>query len=206
MEMEYDPEEMEMMGYGQEGEYGDEMRGDSQAYGQQVVDYGEEGEEAIEEVESINFDENPEYSHMPRLDRMRKIRREILRTINDIREAHEVPMIYADVMGNKAATEYANWLLSNPEDENKAKEFAKEFHCIGEIKPLVGFAVLEEDEDHQGTLQEQMMDAHGLLLELEYELSVLADPANTHVGIGFAFTKEQVKVVEFVSSKPIMVN
>ena len=35
-----------------------------------------------------------------------------------------------------------------------------------------------------------MMDAHGLLLELEYELKVLADPKHNHVGIGFAFTKE----------------
>jgi hypothetical protein len=34
------------------------------------------------------------------------------------------------------------------------------------------------------------MDAHGLLLELEYELSVLADPKNTHIGIGFAMSKE----------------
>lgn len=50
------------------------------------------------------------------------------------------------------------------------------------------------------------MDAHGLLLELEYELGVLSDPQNTHIGIGFAFNQEQVKVVEFVSEKPIMVN
>jgi len=35
-----------------------------------------------------------------------------------------------------------------------------------------------------------MMDAHGLLLELEYELSVLADAKHTHIGIGFAFSKE----------------
>ena len=34
------------------------------------------------------------------------------------------------------------------------------------------------------------MDAHGLLLELEYEFKVLADPKHTYDGIGFAFTKE----------------
>jgi hypothetical protein len=55
---------------------------------------------------------------------------------------------------------------------------------------LVGFAILEEDDDHQGTLHEQLMDAHGLLLELEYELGVLASVKNTHIGIGFAFNKE----------------
>jgi hypothetical protein len=34
-----------------------------------------------------------------------------------------------------------------------------------------------------------MMDAHGLLLELEYECGQLANPEYTHIGIGFAFDK-----------------
>ena len=34
----------------------------------------------------------------------------------------------------------------------------------------------------------------------------MSDSKNTHIGIGFAFNKEQVKVVEFVTEKPIMVN
>ena len=50
------------------------------------------------------------------------------------------------------------------------------------------------------------MDAHGLLLELEYELKVLADPKNTHIGIGFAMDRHQVKVVELVSQKPVRVD
>ena len=50
------------------------------------------------------------------------------------------------------------------------------------------------------------MDAHGLLLELEYELKVLADPKNTHIGIGFAMDKYQVKVVELVSQKDIKID
>jgi len=114
--------------------------------------------------------------------------------------------MYVDPFACKAANEYANYLLHNPEDEEKAKEICKEFHVVGDIIPLVGFACLEEEEDHQDTLQEQMMDAHGLLLELEYELKVLADGKNTHIGIGFAFNKEVVKVVEFVSSKTLIVN
>jgi hypothetical protein len=51
-----------------------------------------------------------------------------------------------------------------------------------------------------------MMDAHGLLLELEFELKVLADANNTHIGIGFAMNKNQVMVVEVVSEKPILVS
>lgn len=49
------------------------------------------------------------------------------------------------------------------------------------------------------------MDAHGLLLELEYELKVLTDPNNTHVGIGFAVDNGCVKIVELVAQRPIVV-
>jgi hypothetical protein len=42
----------------------------------------------------MNFDENPEYAKMPPLDKMRKIRREILKSINDMRNAHQMPFVY----------------------------------------------------------------------------------------------------------------
>jgi hypothetical protein len=165
--------------YGQEHDMGDGqmMEMDDYAYDQ-------------EDDESMHFDENPDFAHMPKLDRMRKIRRDILRTINDLREAHGAPMINIDPQANIAADEYAAFLMSNHEDEEKAQEFAKNLHVTGAIIPLVGFAILEEDEDHQVSLTEQMMDAHGLLLELEYELKILADPLNSHIGIGFAYNKE----------------
>jgi hypothetical protein len=79
--------------------------------------------------------------------------------------------------------------LQNPESEEKAQQIANDFHVNGKIVPLVGFAILEEDEDHQGTLHENMMDAHGLLLELEYELGQLTNADYTHMGVGFAFDK-----------------
>jgi len=50
------------------------------------------------------------------------------------------------------------------------------------------------------------MDAHGLLLELEEELDLLCGADFTHCGIGFAFDKHQVKVVEFLTTKTVMVN
>jgi hypothetical protein len=55
---------------------------------------------------------------MPPLDRMRKIRRDILRSINDYREAQQTPGVYQDILANKAAAEYAEYLLDNEEDMN----------------------------------------------------------------------------------------
>ena len=87
--------------------------------GMMDMDNNQMMDEYDDEEQSINFDDNPEYQNMPPLDKMRKIRRAIMKTINDMREAHEVPGIYGDVMANKAATEYANYLLLNPEDPEK---------------------------------------------------------------------------------------
>jgi len=58
-------------------------------------------------------------------------------------------------MAIKAANEYANYLLNNgAEDEDKLDEICTNYHVVGKVIPLVGFAVLEEDEDHQGSIQD----------------------------------------------------
>lgn len=78
---------------------------------------------------------------------------------------------------------------------------------IGEQKVLQGIAYLEEDivsKDH--TKMDEFMDAHGLLLELQYELGQITDKAFTHVGVGFASNEHKVKVVEMFSTKPLMVS
>lgn len=51
-------------------------------------------------------------------------------------------------MSNRAATEYAQYLLNGNEDQSKLDEICKSNHVICTVIPLVGFAVLEEEEDH----------------------------------------------------------
>jgi len=53
---------------------------------------------------------------MPPLDRMRKIRRDILRSINEYREKVHSSMVFNDPLTNKVAAEYAEFLLENDED------------------------------------------------------------------------------------------
>lgn len=200
--------------YGQDmGHYGDENDGEMMDYGDddgehEMHGYGHEMDEEDEDGESLNFDDNPEFANLPKLDRMRKIRRDILRTINDVREKVRSGTIHIDTFANKAANEYAEYLLRNPENEQQMKKICNDFHVtgVGDFVAVVGFAVLEEEEDQQGTLADNMMDAHGLVMELEEELSHLMNDRFTHIGIGFAFDKTQVKVVELLSQKHIMVN
>jgi hypothetical protein len=59
---------------------------------------------------------------MPPLDRHRKIRRDIIYTINDYRARAGVPKLYIDVVGNNCAMEYAQYLLDGPESEEKLQE------------------------------------------------------------------------------------
>ena len=75
---------------------------------------------------------------------------------------------------------------------------------------LVGMSLLEEEEEdgdhHNRVLHGEFMDAHGVLCELQDDLERMIDPKYTHVGIGFAWNKEKVLVVEFYSIKTVMIS
>jgi len=87
------------------------------------------------------------------------------------------------------------------------KEICEMHGIIGDQRACVGVAYLEDDhESGDKTKTEEFMDAHGLLLELQEELTLLVDPKLTHVGVGFAHNKQMVKIVELLSVKPLMIN
>ena len=50
---------------------------------------------------------------LPPLEKMRKVRRDILKTINDHRRKYRRPDMYLDPVANEAANEYAQHLLQN---------------------------------------------------------------------------------------------
>lgn len=146
---------------------------------------------------------------MPPLDKMRKVRREIVRTINEIRAKFNNSNVFPDLLANRAATEYAEYLLNNDDQENAEllKTICEKNHVVGDQKVLQGIAYLEEDIfSKDPTKQDEFMDAHGLLLELQYELGQLTEKTFTHCGVGFAHNTQKVKVVEFLSVKPLMVS
>ena len=78
----------------------------------------------------MNFDDNPAFANMPPLDRMRKIRRDIVKTINDLRETINVPGIVIDILSNKAANEYAEYLLGGGLDESTIAVRPDERHIV----------------------------------------------------------------------------
>jgi hypothetical protein len=158
----------------------------------------------------MNFEENPAFQNMPPLDKMRKFRRDIVKSINDYREMNKVPGVYPDILANKAACEYAEHLLTGEESETVLTDILNKHMIVGAVTVLIGQSNLEEDDedDHNGgrVIHGEFMDAHGVLCELQDDLERMIDHKYTHVGVGFAWSKEKVLVVEFYSVKPVVIS
>ena len=142
---------------------------------------------------------------------MRKVRREVIKTINEFRQHANLGNIYADHFTNQAANQYAQFLLTEEPNEDSLMQICEE-NTIAALdkqpqKAIIGFAYLDDDNSSNDmTKQAEFLDAHGLLLELQDDLAVLMNPAYTHVGVGFAASPTTVKIVELLSARPVMVS
>ena len=92
-----------------------------------------------------------------------------------MRERVDAPGIVMDILSNRAASEYAEYLLENGEDSEKQKEILGKHLIVGEVQTLVGVSMLEDEENEDKVLYNEFMDAHGLLCELEEERNILMD-------------------------------
>lgn len=101
MDEEYE-DHMGQEGMMQEGDYDQE----------DAMGYGDEEDDA----DSFGFDRDPTYADFPPLDPKRKVRREVLQTINELREKFKVAGIANDPLTNQAADAYANYLLTEQEN------------------------------------------------------------------------------------------
>ena len=155
---------------------------------------------------------------MPPLDKFRKIRRDVLQTINDLRhkaaeKAPDTIPLEHDEFGNAAADAYAEQLLGplkmEPND-NMMQQFCEQFGLVNPNKDavaIIGFSYLEDDmESPDKTRAAEFMDAHGLLLELQHEMNLLKDAKFTHVGIGLAMDSTKVLIVEILTKKTIAID
>lgn len=71
-------------------------------------------------------------------------------------------------------------------------------------------SLLEEEDEEGGSnsrvLHGEFMDAHGVLCELQDDLERMIDAKYTHVGVGFAWNKDKVLVVEFYSVRTLVIS
>lgn len=96
--------------YDQEDMMGDEMQDGEMMDDEDMMGYGDE-----EDDNSFGFDNDPQYADFPGLDPRRKVRREILKTINEMRDKYDRPNVHMDILTNHAAENYAEFLLREEE-------------------------------------------------------------------------------------------
>ena len=68
---------------------------------------------------------------MPPLDKMRKFRRDIVKSINEYRAMNKAPAVFVDILSNKAASEYADNLLHAEESETVLNEILAKHMIVG---------------------------------------------------------------------------
>lgn len=122
---------------------------------------------------------------------------------------NSVPGVMGDILANRAASEYAEYLLTGEENEQTLNDILAKHMYVGAVTTLVGLSMLEDDEedgDSHRVLHGEFMDSHGVLCEYQHDLERMIDGKYTHVGIGFAWNKEKVLVVEFYSVKPVTIS
>lgn len=137
---------------------------------------------------------------------MRKVRREVIKTINEFRQHAGLGIIHQDAFTNSAANEYARFLLNEEPSPESVEHFASNNHVIGDQQAIIGYSYLDDDNQPQDvTKLAEFLDAHGLLLEMQEDLDVLMNKDYTHVGVGFAADNRMVKIVELLSARPVMI-
>jgi len=163
-----------------------------------MMGYGDEEDEE----NSFGFDNDPQYADFPALDPRRKVRREIMKTINEMRDKFDRPNVHMDLLTNAAAENYAEFLLREEESDQALNTICNENGLVGDHQCVVGHAYLDDsDPVTDKVMMNELMDAHGLLLELQAEREKLCHAELTHLGIGFAANGEKCIVVELLSQR-----
>lgn len=190
---------------GQEEEYdeydGEEAEEDMESPG---YDY-EEDENGEVDQDDINFDEIPAYKHLPPLDPLRKIRRELLKAINGTRDEEGIGLeeITLDLLTTESLQDYAKYVLEEEEDPDQLEKILADGKSPGKFTCCTAVTFLEEDTTDTKHLIEPFVDAHGLLVELKR--GIILDPGYNHVGIGVAFHDLRLVLVYAFSNKGVHV-
>jgi hypothetical protein len=137
----------------------------------------------------------------------RKIRYKLYRFLNKLREQYLLPDFMQDSLGNKLAMQYAEYLLTEKDNESVFQEFANKIHYNIVTFKYSFFSVFNDLTDDNGKKKSQysdyiseFVDAHSTLVEFEeHRNNILSQEFNT-VSIGMAYDDEKVVVVDLFST------
>ena len=176
---------------------------------EQIQAMDPEDDDADEEEGEIpeNYENEEEgvegQEQMPPLDPSRKIKRDIVKLINGVREPLSLNKMHRDYFTELLAYQYADQLVAiGKEDPELLKKMTQDgvFKC--QVIPLVSKCNLEEGVSNNGAEMHKIFtDTHGLLMELEEGRQLILDQECNHIAVGCAHDDSKLFLVELYSKK-----
>ena len=173
----------------------------------------EDGEENLSDMDDedymdesdVNFEDLPAYAHLPPLDSWRKVRRELLKALNQTREEEVggLPEVHMDWLASEGLQEYAKYVLEDEEDSDKIPEFIGASKSVGKYIFCTAVTILEDEVTESKHLIAPFLDAHGLISEL-YRTETL-DSKLSHVGIGVGILGKRLALVYGYAKKQLVI-
>ena len=144
----------------------------------------------------------------------RKIRYRLFKFINSMRdECHMVPYDI-DLLANNLAMLYANYLLTNPENEDELKTMANALNIKADYKVSTLDSFIDSDNAHPDNNQmkkymefaDEFYDVQATLIEFEQHCDNILSNRYNKVGIGMALNDMKVVVVDVFLRREVTVD
>lgn len=143
------------------------------------------------------------------MDQYRKVRRDVINTINKTRVNESSEPVNLDKYLSDAATQYAEFCAKTKRDGDKdqLQEIIKNVGAPGNYNAIIGYRYLEDEEqaNAKSNLPKLFIDAHGLTFEINETREEMIKPEYTHVGLGLALKDNMYVITELYSSKPLRI-
>ena len=144
----------------------------------------------------------------------RKIRYRLFKFINRMRdECHMIPYDI-DLLANNLAMLYANYLLTNPENEDELKTMANALNIKADYKVSTLDSFIDSDNAHPDNNQmkkymefaDEFYDVQATLIEFEQHCDNILSNRYNKVGIGMALNDMKVVVVDVFLRREVTVD
>ena len=144
----------------------------------------------------------------------RKIRYRLFKFINRMRdECHMIPYDI-DLLANNLAMLYANYLLTNPENEDELKTMANALNIKADYKVSTLDSFIDSDNAHPDNNQmkkymefaDEFYDVQATLIEFEQHCDNILSNRYNKVGIGIALNDMKVVVVDVFLRREVTID
>jgi len=144
----------------------------------------------------------------------RKIRYRLFKFINRMRDECHMTPYNIDLLANNLAMLYADYLLTNPENEEELKNMANALNIKAEYKVSSLDSFIDSDNGHPGINQmkkymefaDEFYDVQATLIEFEQHCDNILSNSFNKVGIGIALNDSKVVVVDVFLRREVTVD